>query len=164
MSTETQFAGLEDLEESIEGTSTCRLNMPDGTVKRFKLGHLTYCEYNEIALSVSEPEIPTRVVNGKRVDWPESPAYANARSLAQDERRRRLLVASLEKAGLVIPGGDAKGKADNLSRYSTIIIAGLLLGFARAHTGIGGQIEKLADTFQPLSNSDESHSQGESTE
>jgi hypothetical protein len=122
-------------------------------LKRFRLGVLAYSEYNDIYAGVPDAVVPTKVEGGKRVPWPEAPSYGPAKVAVEDERRRRLMAASLEKGGMTIPGDDLEAKAKWLAERSTAVIAALLLGFTQAHHGMGGRLEALSDGFHGVSDS-----------
>ena len=154
MAEQAQFAGLEDLEAMDGAVVACRITLPDGKIKRFKLGVLSYSDYNEIVLDVPEPTPPTRVVAGARVPWPDAPSMKTARATTQGERQRRLLAASLEAGGMTLPGNDLAAKADWVNARGTAIVSALLIGFTQAHHGLGGRLESLSETFLSLPDSE----------
>ena len=164
MTEQVQFAGLEDLEAMDGDVMVCKIVMPDGKVKRFRLGVLGYAEYNEIIASVPEPAPPTHIVMGKREPNRDDPDYRAKRTAAEDTRRMRLLARSLAKGGLAVKGDTLAAQGEWMAQRATNVTVALLQGFTQAHHGLTGRLEQLADTFQPVSGAGDADTPGVETE
>jgi hypothetical protein len=151
-----EFAGFEDIDGLTDDVMVCRIEFPAAKgkapkVQRYKLGILSYSEYNEIVLSVLDPVVPTTRFDGeKKVANPDDVKYKAARAAAEEERRLRLLAASLEKGGMVIPGDILGDKAATLAERPANIISALTVAFTQAHHGLGRRLESLAESFLEL--------------
>lgn len=127
-----------------DDVATVLIDMPDGRVLRFRLGHIGYSEWNEIGAAVPSPKAPTKVLAGKRVTDAENPAYARARLEADDERMLRRLARALERGGMPLPGETLEAKAAALRDRDTGLVNALLNHVMTMGLGVRTRFEEQA--------------------
>lgn len=112
---------------------------------------LTYFEWISIDLEVNEPAIPRTIVAGDGTKLPnkEDAAYRMDMARVNMERSYRRLLLALKKAGVEVPGHDAREKIETLQKDIDSGIANALLSWlAQAAMGGKAEVERQAENFR----------------
>lgn len=112
---------------------------------------LTYHEYNEIGMEVTDPTPPKTGLdqNGKPMLNPLDPDYLKKRAWAAEERDFRRLARGLGKAGVDVPGDALPAKAAWLRSNLDAGAANVMLDIVNKFCTRGAaKIVETADSFQ----------------
>lgn len=156
----SDFATFEELSGAGD-TAAVRVTLPSGKVMKFRLGHLSYSEWNDIGLQVPEPPVPnTRWDGSRKAPNPQDTGYVRARNDAADKRATMRLARALEKGGMAIPGDTLEDKAASLRTIDTGVVNALLNYLASTGLGLRAELEARAEQFHGVPTGNDEGAEG----
>ena len=139
------------LSELAPATIDVVIELPGNRKHTLTIGTLSHAEWEEAGAEIKSPKVPhTKMVEGsdKLLPNPEDAVYLRDLRLSYDRRTAYRVARHFEKAGKVVPGGNALEKADAILKMDEGIYSALVKVIVQLSEGNRQIVENAADSFR----------------